>query len=86
MEVSSMRDKYIHNVFKDKDVLKAEWVDNPLTLACKYGYTLIYNEFRRGNKFRHFSSLSFPRRLASRRSGWESISIIIYIDPRLDRG
>ena len=30
-----------------KDILKAEWIDNPLTLACKYGYTLIYNEFSR---------------------------------------
>lgn len=47
VEVTSIRDKYIHNVFKDKDVLRAEWVDNPLTLACKYGYTLIYNEFSR---------------------------------------
>lgn len=47
VEVNSIRDKYIHNVFKDKDILKAEWIDNPLTLACKYGYTLIYNEFSR---------------------------------------
>ena len=47
VEVNSIRDKYIHNVFKDKDILKADWVDNPLTLACKYGYTLIYNEFSR---------------------------------------
>ncbi|NMB86338.1 MAG: AAA domain (dynein-related subfamily) [Methanosaeta sp. PtaB.Bin018] len=43
----SVRDKYIHNVFKSKDVMKIEWVDNPLSLACKYGYTLIYNEFSR---------------------------------------
>ncbi len=47
VETSSLRDKYVHNVFKDKDILKAEWIDNPLTLACKYGYTLIYNEFSR---------------------------------------
>ncbi len=47
VEVTSTRDKYIHNVYKDKDLLKADWVDNPLTLACKYGYTLIYNEFSR---------------------------------------
>lgn len=47
VEVNSIRDKFIHNVFKDKDILKAEWIDNPLTLACKYGYTLIYNEFSR---------------------------------------
>jgi len=47
VETTSIRDKYIHNVYKDKDILKADWVDNPLTLACKYGYTLIYNEFSR---------------------------------------
>ncbi len=47
VETTSIRDKYVHNVFKDKDILKADWVDNPLTLACKYGYTLIYNEFSR---------------------------------------
>lgn len=47
VEMSTIRDKYIHNVFKDKDIMQAQWVDNPLTLACKYGYTLIYNEFSR---------------------------------------
>ncbi len=47
VETTSLRDKYVHNVFKDKDILKAQWVDNPLTLACKYGYTLVYNEFSR---------------------------------------
>lgn len=47
IEQESLRDKYVHNVFKTKDILKADWVDNPLTLACKYGYTLVYNEFSR---------------------------------------
>ncbi len=47
VETSTIRDKYIHNVFKDTDIMQAQWVDNPLTLACKYGYTLIYNEFSR---------------------------------------
>ena len=47
VETNSIRDRYVHNVFKDKEVLKADWLDNPLTLACKYGYTLIYNEFSR---------------------------------------
>lgn len=47
VDVETVRDKFIHNVFKDKDILKAEWLDNPLTLACKYGYTLVYNEFSR---------------------------------------
>jgi gas vesicle protein GvpN len=47
MQNESVRDNYIHNVFKSKDTMKIEWVDNPLSLACKYGYTLIYNEFSR---------------------------------------
>ncbi|MDP2845531.1 MAG: AAA family ATPase, partial [Candidatus Methanoperedens sp.] len=37
IEQESLRDKFIHNVFKSKDILKADWVDNPLALACKYG-------------------------------------------------
>jgi len=47
VEIESIRDKFIHNVYKNKDILKADWIDNPLTLACKYGYTLVYNEFSR---------------------------------------
>ncbi|MDI6655300.1 MAG: gas vesicle protein GvpN [Candidatus Hydrothermarchaeota archaeon] len=47
VEAESLRDRYIHNVFKSRDILKADWVDNPLALACKYGYTLVYNEFSR---------------------------------------
>lgn len=47
IEQESLRDKYIHNVFKSSDILKADWVDNPLAIACKYGYTLVYNEFSR---------------------------------------
>ncbi len=47
VETETLRDKYVHNVFKSRDILKADWVDNPLTLASKYGYTLIYNEFSR---------------------------------------
>jgi nitric oxide reductase NorQ protein len=47
IEAESRRDKFIHNVLIAKDRTKYTWVDNPLTLACKYGYTLIYNEFSR---------------------------------------
>lgn len=47
MEAESLRDKYIHNVMIAKDRTKFMWVNNPLTLACKYGYTLVYNEFSR---------------------------------------
>ena len=47
MEAESVRDRFIHNVMLAKDRTKFTWIDNPLTLACKYGYTLVYNEFSR---------------------------------------
>jgi len=47
VEMKSLRDKYIHNVYKSQDVVEPEWVNNPLALACQKGYTLIYNEFSR---------------------------------------
>ncbi len=47
MESESVRDRFVHNVLLAKDRTKYTWVDNPLTLACKYGYTLVYNEFSR---------------------------------------
>ncbi|MBU2639293.1 MAG: gas vesicle protein GvpN [Nanoarchaeota archaeon] len=47
IETSTVRDKYIHNVYKDKDIIEPLWVSNPLTLAVQHGYTLIYNEFSR---------------------------------------
>lgn len=47
METSSVRDRFVHNVFISKDKTSFKWVDNPLTIACKNGYTLVYNEFSR---------------------------------------
>lgn len=47
METESVRDRFVHNVLLSKDRTKYKWVDNPLTLACKHGYTLVYNEFSR---------------------------------------
>jgi len=47
MEAESVRDRFVHNVILAKDRTKFTWIDNPLTLACKYGYTLVYNEFSR---------------------------------------
>lgn len=43
----SVSDRYVHNVHKSTEKLSKEWVDNPLTVACKNGYTLVYNEFSR---------------------------------------
>jgi gas vesicle protein GvpN len=40
-------DNYIHSVLKQEENVSRQWGDNRLTTACKYGYTLIYDEFTR---------------------------------------
>ena len=40
-------DNFIHSVVKKEENVSKTWVDNRLTTACKYGLTLIYDEFNR---------------------------------------
>lgn len=40
-------DNFIQSVLKTEESVAARWVDNRLTVACKYGFTLIYDEFTR---------------------------------------
>ncbi|MBF2025542.1 MAG: gas vesicle protein GvpN [Oscillatoriales cyanobacterium C42_A2020_001] len=40
-------DNYIHSVVKVEDELRQNWVDSRLTLACREGFTLVYDEFNR---------------------------------------
>ena len=40
-------DNYIHSVLKTEEDMARRWVDNRLTVACRYGFTLIYDEFTR---------------------------------------
>jgi nitric oxide reductase NorQ protein len=40
-------DNFIHSVLKTEEDMQRRWVDNRLTVACKYGFTLIYDEFTR---------------------------------------
>jgi gas vesicle protein GvpN len=40
-------DNYIHSVLKVEESVDSNWVDNRLTVACREGYTLIYDEFTR---------------------------------------
>ncbi|MBW4655424.1 MAG: gas vesicle protein GvpN [Kaiparowitsia implicata GSE-PSE-MK54-09C] len=40
-------DNYIHSVVKVEDELQQQWVDSRLTLACRDGFTLVYDEFNR---------------------------------------
>jgi nitric oxide reductase NorQ protein len=42
-----MRDNFIRSVLKTDETMTQEWSDDRLTNACKYGFTLIYDEFTR---------------------------------------
>lgn len=40
-------DNFQHTVLKTVDDFQKKWVDNQLTVACRNGFTLIYDEFTR---------------------------------------
>jgi nitric oxide reductase NorQ protein len=40
-------DRYVHSVLKYEEDAVQHWVDNRLTAACRYGFTLVYDEFTR---------------------------------------
>jgi len=44
---SKLVDNFIHSVVKTEETLRTVWVDNRLTMACRYGHTLVYDEFTR---------------------------------------
>ncbi len=44
---TQMIDNFVHSVVKREHSITRHWVDNRLTSACRYGYTLIYDEFTR---------------------------------------
>jgi nitric oxide reductase NorQ protein len=40
-------DRFISRVLKTEEDMVKRWVDNRLTVACRHGFTLIYDEFTR---------------------------------------
>jgi gas vesicle protein GvpN len=40
-------DSFVSRVLKTEEDMMKRWVDNRLTIACKYGFTLLYDEFTR---------------------------------------
>jgi len=45
--VRKVVDRFVSRVLKTEEDMVKHWVDNRLTVACKYGFTLIYDEFTR---------------------------------------
>ena len=42
-----LRDNFISSVLKEEEDMTRSWVDNRLTMACRHGFTMIYDEFTR---------------------------------------
>ncbi len=42
-----LRDNFIHSVLKIEQDMYKRWMDNRLTIACRDGFTLVYDEFTR---------------------------------------
>jgi gas vesicle protein GvpN len=40
-------DNFIHTVLKTEENMSKNWIDDRLTVACKHGFTLVYDEFTR---------------------------------------
>jgi gas vesicle protein GvpN len=40
-------DNFIHTVLKTEENMQSTWIDSRLTIACKNGFTLVYDEFTR---------------------------------------
>jgi len=40
-------DNFIQSVLKSEEQITRDWIDNRLTVACRYGFTLVYDEFTR---------------------------------------
>ncbi len=46
-KIRKVVDRFISRVLKTEEDMVKRWMDNRLTVACKYGFTLIYDEFTR---------------------------------------
>ena len=75
-------DNFIHSVLKTEEDMQKRWVDNRLTVACKYGFTLIYDEFTRSRPEANNTLLSVLQEkmldLPAAREGGESY---LRVDP-----
>lgn len=42
-----LRDNFIASVLKEEESMSKTWVDSRLVVACRYGFTLVYDEYTR---------------------------------------
>ena len=75
-------DRFNHLVRKTDDEMQARWVDNRLTVACKYGYTLIYDEFTRSRPEANNAFLSAIEEKTLDMPAGRGSESFIRVDPR----
>lgn len=72
-------DNFIHSVLKTEDDVAPRWVDNRLTVACREGLTLVYDEFTRSRAEANNTLLSVLEEgilvLPSRRGGTDYLRV-----------
>ena len=71
-----LRDNFIASVLKVEQDMRKQWMDNRLTLACKHGFILVYDEFTRSRPEANNTLLSILQEkvmdLPSQRQGEEA--------------
>ncbi|MFA4880504.1 MAG: gas vesicle protein GvpN [Candidatus Doudnabacteria bacterium] len=77
-----LRDQFIHSVLKVEQDMYKRWMDNRLTLACKHGFTMIYDEFTRSKPEANNVLLSILQEkvmdLPSQREGEEAFYLKVH--------
>ena len=80
--IRKVKDNFIHSVLKTEENMRKHWVDNRLTVACKYGFTLIYDEFTRSRPEANNVLLSvLQEKMLDLPSSREGESNYIKVDP-----
>ena len=75
-------DNFIHSVLKTEEDMVRRWVDNRLTVAAKYGFTLIYDEFTRSRPEANNILLSvLQERMMDMPAARESAETYLRVDP-----
>ena len=78
--MSKVIDNFIRTVLKTHEDVQRRWVDNRLTVACRYGFTLIYDEYTRARPDTNNILLSVLQErvldLPARRDGGENYLMI----------
>ena len=76
-------DNFIHSVLKTDEDMQRRWVDNRLTVACKHGFTLIYDEFTRSRPEANNILLSvLQERMLDLPAAREGAETYLRVDPK----